>query len=121
MTDALSNDNYEVLLALRLLLEHSLGNSVDVVGNFLGDYIGSAAGDTCIYSDVTCTSAHDLNNGAAVMRLRSIAELVHEFHSSVHSSIEADSIVCASDIIVDSTGETDTKNALGREVCCASE
>ena len=40
---------------------------VEVVRNFLCDYISSTAGNTCVYCDVTSASAHYLNNRTSVV------------------------------------------------------
>ena len=73
--DALSHYNDEVLLACFLRVENSGDDVALYVVLHLGhENRGRACGDTCLQRNVAAVSAHYLNDGAAVMGLRGVAD-----------------------------------------------
>ena len=67
----------------------------------------SAVGDTAPQSDVAGVASHDLDDGASFMRGRCVTNLVDGFHSCVDSCVETDCVLCAGDVKVDCSRNTD--------------
>ena len=61
------------------------------------------------------------NDGTAIVTLSSITDLIYHFHSCVHSSIEADCIFAARNIVIDSSGNSYALNTLCGKISCSSE
>ena len=77
--------------------------------------------NTCIKSKISCTSAHNLDNGAAVMGSRCVTDSVNHLHDCVKTCVIAYCIIAASDIIVDRAGNTYAGNSTLGKVSCTSE
>ena len=77
--------------------------------------------DTCIKSKISCASAHNLDNRAAVMGSRCITDSVNHFHNCVKTSVIAYCIVAASNIVIDCAGNTYAGNSSLGKVSCTSE
>ena len=73
----------------------------------LGDqHGGSAHGDAHIQRQETGAPAHHLHDGAALVGLHSVPQLVDALNGGVAGSVEADGVVGAADIVVDGGGDT---------------
>ena len=59
--------------------------------------------------------SHDLHDGAPLVGLHSVAQLVDTLNSGIGSSVEANTVVGAADVIVDGTGNADDINAVFAE------
>ena len=71
----------------------------------------SAVGDAAPQSDVAGVASHDLDDGASLMRGGCVTDLVDGFHSCVDSCIETDCVLCAGDVKIDCSRDTDNIDA----------
>ena len=112
MADALCHDDDEVTLAGTLSLGDLIQDVVLHVEFLLRQQDRHCArSDGNIQSDVTRVAAHDLNDAAAVVALRSITQLVDHLQCGVHGGVITDGVIGAGNIIVDRTGQTDHRDA----------
>ena len=54
------------------------------------------------------------------MGLGCIADIVHHMHSCIHSGIKTDGVICAADVVVNGTRQTDTGNTRMGQIAGAS-
>ena len=120
--DALGNDNYKVLLAGLLELADTRDNiALDIVLDLGHDYRRCADSDARFKCEITCAASHDLDDRAAVVRLGSVADAVDHLNDGVKAGVITYCIIGAGDIVVDSSGQSDARNAAQRKIPCASE
>ena len=120
--DAFGNYDDEVLLACFLSVENSGDNiALDVVLHLRHENRCRACGDTRLQSDVAAASAHYLNNRAAIMGLRGVADAVYHLQRGIHRGIKADSVLGARDIVVDRARNADAVDARSGERSRAAE
>ena len=70
---------------------------------------------------MTCVSAHYFDDSAALVGMRSVAQLINKLHNGVHCGVVADGVLRALDIVVDSSGQTYAGDTCLRKVSSASE
>ena len=80
-----------------------------------------ADSQTDIQGQMARMATHDLYDGATLMRLHGVTELVDAFNGSVCGSVETDAIICAGDVVVDRCRDTDNADAVLRKSQCAAE
>ena len=76
---------------------------------------------TCCKRDVTCAASHNLNDCAALVRVAGIAELIYHLDNRVHCRIVADGVLRALDIVVNRSGDTDTRDTCFGQIRRTSE
>ena len=97
----------DITLKIDLFLRHQNG--------------GSANSKTHIHSQITGVAAHNLNDRAALVGLHGIPQLIDALDGSIGSSIKADAVIGAADIIIDGTGDTDHIDTILTEGAGATE
>ena len=110
---------------LAVLLVLGLGHS----GSDLIEVIRTLERDGCFCADchcnvdcnISCTSAHDLYNRAAIMRLCGITQLVDHLHCSIHSSVITNGVLSALNVVVDGTRQANARNTNARQVAGTAE
>ena len=80
--------------------------------NFGHENSSCANSQTDIEGQMTCISAHDFNNRAALVRLHGVTETVNGVNRSVGCGIETDGIIGANNIVIDGSGDSDYRNAV---------
>ncbi len=104
--DTLGNDDDDMLLAIRANLFYTLDHLAEITLHLGNENRSSSAGDTRVQRDMTRVSAHYLDNGAALMRMACVAQLVYQINNCIECGIVADSVLGTLDIVVDSPGDT---------------
>ena len=113
MSDALSIDNDVMRLASGTVQNDLLDQLLLIkIIIFRKQNIISAIGDTTPQRNISGMTSHNLNDGAALMRSRSISDLIDGFHGCIDSSIKTDGIICTGNIQVNGSGNTDSIDAL---------
>ena len=56
---------------------------------------------------MTGVAAHDLHDGAALVRLHGVAQLIDALNGRVGRRVKADAVIRAGDVVVDRAGEAD--------------
>src|SRR5699024_12295208 len=72
----------------------------------------STAGNPCPKGKVACVASHHLNDEGTLMTGCSVPYPVHCINNLVESSVKADCIISAIDIIINRTRHTDCADAL---------
>ena len=105
--------------------DHEMGKAIQTRGADLFDDLcveialvfgnqqrGRADGKTDVQRQMTGVAAHDLDYGAALVRLHRVAQLVDALDGGVGSGIKADAVVGAGNVVVDRAGNADDGNAV---------
>ena len=120
--NTLSYNDDEMLFACFTILEKNINNIfLKVIRNFRNKDSTCTDSNTNLKSNISTSSAHNLNNTTSVMRLCSITNFINHFHSCIHSCIETDCIITTRNIVINSTRNTYTWNTFACKVSCTSE
>ena len=89
--------------------------SFKINGFLRNQHRSGAASQTHIHGKVSGIASHHLHDGAPLVGLHGVAQLVDTLNSGIGSSVEANTVVGAADVIVDGTGDADDINAVFAE------
>ena len=116
MTDPFRVDNDMMPLAVLPVVDNIVDNTLLVIIIFLRDQdILGAVGDTAPERDITGISAHHFDNAAAFMGGRGISHLINGLHRRIDGRIKTDRIICAGDIQIDRSRNSDRIDSMARQ------
>ena len=112
VSDTLGIDDDVVLLSSLTSLDDTIDDSllISIVTLRNKDLLGTVC-HTAPHSDISGSSAHNLDDRTTLMGSRSISELIDSFHCCIDGCIKTDGIICTSDIKVDGSGTAYGVNA----------
>ena len=85
--------------------------SFKINGFLRNQHRSGAASQAHIHGKVSGIASHHLHDGAPLVGLHGVAKLVDALNGGIGSSVEANTVVGAADVIVDGTGDADDINA----------
>ena len=119
---ALGHHDHEVRVARETRILDALHHVPLEVHRMLGDKHDSGADrDPHIEGQEARVAAHDLHDGAALVRLHGVAQLVDALDGGVAGRVKADGVIGAADIVVDGGGNADDGDAETRKLERAAE
>ena len=77
--------------------------------------------DTTPHSKVSCITSHNLDNTTSFVRCGSITNFINCLHCCIYSCIKSDCILCAGNIQIDRTWNTDCVNSKISQLLCAGK
>ena len=115
ITNTLSIDNDIILFTAFLIFKNVLDQGFLIKSMlFRHQDTLSSVGNTAPQCKISCVTTHNLNDTASLMRCRSITDFIDRIHSCINRCIKSDRIICAGDIQIDRSRNTDRINS---EVC----
>ena len=113
LAGALGHHDHVVGEAVEPGLTNLLDDVLFEINGLLGDQNGgSAAGQTHIHGKVARVAAHDLHNGAALVGLHGVPQLIDALDGRVGGGVETDAVVGAADVVIDGAGNADDVDAV---------
>ena len=112
-TGALGNDDHVMGEAVEPRLPDLFDHVPLKIDGFLGNQdSGRAHRETDIHGEIPGVPPHDFHDGAALVGLHGVPQLIDALNGGVGGGIEADAVVGAGDIVVDGTGNADDVDAV---------
>ena len=119
--NSLGDDNDEVSFSDLASRFDLFADGVVIVGELRNNDCGSTGCTSGVKSNVAGTSSHNLNNVTSCVRLTGVTKLINKLDNRIHSGVKADGVIGRGDIVINSGGNTDTRNALLGKPCRALE
>ena len=108
MTDTFCIDDDVMLFAFLTTLDNVIDQLLLIIVIFLRNQnVLSTVGNTAPQSNISCTTSHNLDDTASLMRSGSITYFINCFHCCVYSCIKSDGIFCTCNVKVDCSRKTD--------------
>ena len=122
MADTLCIDDDVVFLTHLTALNNVIDQLLLIIVIFLRDQdILCTIGNTAPQCKPACSTSHNLDDTASLMRSRGITYLVNCFHSSINSGIKTDGILGTSNVKVDGSWNTNCINSKVRKLLCSGK
>src|SRR5699024_575451 len=80
-----------------------------------------AVGDSAPESDISGVPSHNLDNAAAFMGSRGIADLIDSFHSCIHRRVKTDGIIRTGNIQINGSRKADGVDPKSRQLSGSTE
>ena len=94
---------------------------LEIDGFFRNQNGGCANSKTDVHGKIAGITTHDFHHGATLVGLHGIAKLVDTLNAGIGGRVEADAIICAADVVVDSGRDADDIDTIFAQRASAAE